>query len=313
MPHMPILATARLSIALVLPLLTAPPRQGEPEKAPWFGAWSDGTTSFLFEPGRVGWSDAAGPRFFRATWNEAGASLERWTRASRLDLTLDGTRLRVETGSAVLTLERMEDIAGELRVEPYELPEPFGLDEDILVTIREDLRERRANDQRVRQGDVDGPAMQRVDRDNTEWLLAILAELGWIDATRFGSEASDAAFLLVQHTSDLRLMRTALPRIEQDVRAGRLDGQAFALLHDRFQLSLGWLQRYGSQIGITADGEAVLMPCEDLEHVDERRAELGMGPLADYLALFQEGDRPIRQLDELRPGKGADEAAGKGR
>ncbi len=38
------------------------------------------------------------------------------------------------------------------------------------------------------------------------------------------------------------------------------------------------------------------MPCEDIEHIDERRAQMGMGPLADYLDLFREGP------DSPRPG-----------
>ena len=62
-----------------------------------------------------------------------------------------------------------------------------------------------------------------VDADNTAWLREQMRELGWIDASRFGPDASFAAFLIVQHSQDLPLMLAALPEIEADVRAKRFN------------------------------------------------------------------------------------------
>ena len=60
-----------------------------------------------------------------------------------------------------------------------------------------------------------------------------MKEHGWIDAGRFGSAASKAACVIVQHSGDVSMMMAALPEIEKDVKARQLDGQAFALLNDR--------------------------------------------------------------------------------
>ena len=296
-----------LGVALVVVVggwLAPPPASTAPAaEDARLGCWSaeSGEFTLLLEPGRAGLIDGDLPRFFRAAYAADGVTLESWGRELAFQLELDGARMHLMGSDRDLWMQRVERVPELLLVAPYELPEDFEVDADLVADLTADLLRRRAEDQRVRRdlesGD-DPSMMQRVDSDNTEFLRNLIGELGWIDAVRFGAEASDAAFLIVQHTSDLRLMRTALPRIEQDVRAGHINGQNYALLFDRLQLNLGYLQRYGSQIGVL-DGEHLLMPCEDLARVDELRAELGMGPLGEYLAYFrEEGEPAIRHLGQ---------------
>src|SRR5471030_2993432 len=66
--------------------------------------------------------------------------------------------------------------------------------------------------------------MMEIDKENVAALKVILAECGWIDATRFGKLAASAAFLIVQHSGDDELMAGALPHIEADAKAGRING-----------------------------------------------------------------------------------------
>ena len=68
--------------------------------------------------------------------------------------------------------------------------------------------------------------------------------------------------------------------------ARRLDGQPYALLYDRLQLMSGGRQRYGTQVVVRKDGSQVVSRLEAPDRVDERRRAIGLGPLADYLALF---------------------------
>ncbi len=266
-----------------------------------FGSWREagGNRSLLLEEGRTGWFEDGKPKFHRATYTPTGGIFESWGQVSNFELKLDGEQLHVVGEGKDLRMNRLDHTPEELRLAPYELAETVDVTEDLVRALSEDLGRRRIEDQRVRTGgSPDWNAMQSVDADNTEFLTNIILEMGWIDATRFGAEASDAAFLIVQHTSDLRLMVTALPFIEADVRAGRLNGQNYALLFDRSQLNLGYEQRYGSQLS-SRDGTHVLMACEDITRVDEFRAEMGMGPLSEYLAYFQkEGDPPIRHFGQ---------------
>jgi len=172
-----------------------------------------------------------------------------------------------------------------------------------IAAIQADLAARREREQGVRNEitallragtplkslNAESPVIKRmieIDKENVAVLKAILAECGWIDAARFGAGAANAAFLIVQHSGDDELMGGALPHIEADAKAGRINGDSYALLYDRLTLSRGGLQRYGSQLSTRDSGEMFADKLEDPEHVDERRKELGMQPLAGYISGF---------------------------
>ena len=125
--------------------------------------------------------------------------------------------------------------------------------------------------------------------------------MGWIDVDRFGSPAANAAFLLAQHSLDVRLMRAALPFLEKDKAPAKLGGEAYALLFDRLQILLGEKQRFGTQVD-TMGGWPQASPLEDPEGVDERRLALGMLPLARYLKVFG-GDGQVRVSEACNPPK----------
>jgi hypothetical protein len=75
-----------------------------------------------------------------------------------------------------------------------------------------------------------------------------------------------------------------------------------ALLEDRVALRTGHKQIYGSQITSNAAGENVVDALDDPENVDKRRAEVGLGPLADYVRRWNITWDPIayqKQLPEL--------------
>jgi len=291
---------ASLAPSLLAAVSLAFPMDGEEASVDArFGSWREagGSRALLLEDGRAGWFEDGEPKFFRVTFTKTNGIFESWGQITNFELSLDGEQLHVVGEGKDLRMNRLERTPEELRLAPYELAETVEVTEDLVKALSEDLLRRRSEDQRVRTGETpDWTEMQRVDADNTEFLRNIIFEMGWIDATRFGAAASDAAFLVVQHTRDLRLMVTALPFIEKDVRAGRLDGQNYALLFDCSQLNLGYTQRYGSQLS-SRDGAHLLMACEDITRVDEFRAEMGMGPLSNYLAYFvKEGDPPIQHI-----------------
>ncbi len=175
-----------------------------------------------------------------------------------------------------------------------------------LAEIRTQLTRRAEEDRSARQvfatpgaqpTQEDQQRMLRVDRDNTTWLEEVISEVGWIDEERFGKEAAEAAWLIVQHTQDLPLKWTVLQILQEAIEDGAEADQEFALLWDRTQIWLGQKQRYGSQIFQGPEGMFVA-PLEDPSSVDERRSQLGMTPLASYLELFL--DRSERRSIAIR-------------
>jgi hypothetical protein len=63
---------------------------------------------------------------------------------------------------------------------------------------------------------------------------------------------------------------------------GELSREKYALLVDRVRLQQGKKQLYGSQLK-GKPGHFEVLPLEDPVNVDQRRAEMGMQPLADYI------------------------------
>jgi hypothetical protein len=187
---------------------------------------------------------------------------------------------------------RMDKTPPELELKAMPLGKAAALPPEKIKEIQQELAKREAADQDVRKDMKDVQRFEtegrKVDAENTKYIKSLVAAIGWIDCQRFGERAANAAFLLVQHSADLRLMMAALPEIEKDVKAKRLDGQAYALLYDRLKVSLGEKQRYGTQMGGNEKGQIVVFAMEDRSKVDEFRKELGIFPLAQYLAMVKQ-------------------------
>jgi hypothetical protein len=130
--------------------------------------------------------------------------------------------------------------------------------------------------------------MNGIDRENARWLKAQLEEIGWFTISGYGEEADNNAFLIVQHaTHDPEFMRAIHARFEELLPEGEIAPDNYALLTDRLAVMDGQPQPYGSQFEC-ADGEQRLQtPLADPEPVvDERRAEVGLPPLAVYLSVL---------------------------
>ncbi len=179
------------------------------------------------------------------------------------------------------------------------LGSPTSLPPERVELIQAELHRRAELDQAVRKDPKRAAEMPSIDEDNTAYLAQLIAEVGWIDADRFGKVASIDAFLIVQHSGDLSLMMAALPGLERDAKPGQPMGEFYALLYDRLHLMLGERQRYGSQIGADEHGNLVVLPLEDPTHVDDRRRDVGLPPLREYTATFEtaNGGRQLGVLD----------------
>lgn len=128
--------------------------------------------------------------------------------------------------------------------------------------------------------------MAAIDSANTTWLKAVVARRGWPGRSAVGPEASNAAFLIVQHAvQDSAFQAQALSLMERGVAKGEVRGADVAMLADRVAVHRGQPQRYGTQAKLL-EGRLVLDPIADSAHVDERRAALGMPPLREYVRLL---------------------------
>lgn len=126
-------------------------------------------------------------------------------------------------------------------------------------------------------------AMREKDSTNLIVVSRILDERGWLGEEVVGRSGNSTLFLVIQH-ADLPVQEKYLPMMRAAVKKGNARSSDLALLEDRVLMRKGRRQIYGSQIGRDPEtGAFYLHPLDDPEHVDDRRAAMGLEPLADYL------------------------------
>lgn len=130
-----------------------------------------------------------------------------------------------------------------------------------------------------------GTAWEVVDSQNLKRFRMLLKQCGWPVASRYGWEASEAAWLLTQHAdSDPSFQKQTLPMLERAVLAGEAKGGHLAYLSDRLAVAEGKPQLYGTQFR-TENCKVVLAPIDSREAVNRRRSAIaGMPSLEAYEA-----------------------------
>lgn len=152
--------------------------------------------------------------------------------------------------------------------------------------LRLELLEMLDADQAERTGEAVGGV--ETDRARAERLAEIIDEYGWPTPELVGKDGATAAWAIAQHADfDVEFQRDVLDLMRSAVAAGDADPSELAYLEDRVAANSDQPQIYGTQVGCV-DGHAVPAPIDDEDHVDERRAEVDLDPLADYLAEFEQ-------------------------
>jgi hypothetical protein len=130
--------------------------------------------------------------------------------------------------------------------------------------------------------------VEEIDAENQAALLKMVPPEGWFLRSRYGEQAADAAFHIVQH-GDLSLWRRFVPILEPLVAKGEVRGWQYGLMYDRLAISKGRPQRYGSQFRCD-NGEWRPYPIEEPSELETRRVEMGfVGSFEDYKQAMQAG------------------------
>lgn len=113
-----------------------------------------------------------------------------------------------------------------------------------------------------------------------------IEKYGWLGPSEVGKQANLCLFMVVQH-APLNKQIEFLPILKKAVDENKAKGSQFALLTDRVLMRQGKKQRYGSQIKTDSlTGNLYVYPIEDLPGLAERREQMGMMPMKEYVAYF---------------------------
>jgi hypothetical protein len=136
---------------------------------------------------------------------------------------------------------------------------------------------------------VFGSLWMNLDFRNTEELKPLIAIWSWFSKSTFGEEADQQAWLLVQHADhDRAFQKAILAKLEKLYPTNETSPRNYAYLYDRVAASwhnpdLRSPQRYGTQGMCVRAGVWEPLPIENPERVDERRREVGLGTLQEYI------------------------------
>lgn len=188
--------------------------------------------------------------------------------------------------------EKWNDLVTAMQVEMdkieanYNKPlqaELIAIYEDDQVIRRQFIAAQKEFGYQSKQVDSLGQIMMFKDSVNLIKVTTILDKYGWVGIDKVGGQGNQTLFLVVQH-SDLATQQKYLPMMREAVKNNNARGSSLALLEDRVALGEGKRQIYGSQIGRDQENQVdYVLPLEDPDNVDKRRAEVGLGPLAEYV------------------------------
>jgi hypothetical protein len=128
--------------------------------------------------------------------------------------------------------------------------------------------------------------MNQQDAINQAKVEAILDKYGWLGADVVGEDGNDALFFVIQHAG-LEIQEKYLPMLRDAVKKGNAKASLLALMEDRVNIGEGKKQVYGSQLdNNSTSGDLEVLPLEDPDNVDKRRAEMGLETMAEYCKNF---------------------------
>lgn len=137
---------------------------------------------------------------------------------------------------------------------------------------------------------------------HTARLQEIVAEHGWPGRSLAGEDGADAAWLVLQHTNSRvttirsaegdEFCRSCVMLLRDAVACGEAHPRHLAAIADSLRLGNDEPPEFASlpgQYELDDQGRAVFQPNVDMTEIDQRRAAIGLPPLAADLARLQSG------------------------
>jgi len=147
--------------------------------------------------------------------------------------------------------------------------------EEIICLQNNDLKLREKLIQEGELGNGYHPAMEKMHSENAQYLKNIIEQIGFPTISKVGQEASDAAWLIIQHSiSDPELMKSAyqlMLEYQADINLKHL-----CYLFDRIQFFEGKPQRFGTQYN--SDGS--IYPVVNKNELNELRKKYNLPEIA---------------------------------
>lgn len=118
---------------------------------------------------------------------------------------------------------------------------------------------------------------------NIQKIRSILDNHGWPETALIGEQGNRTICNVLQH-ADQEIRAYYLPMMREAVLDKKLDARYLVRAEDRLATDNGELQIYGGQMKYYPETKSFnVWPVYDPANIDKRRAEIGLGPIAEHL------------------------------
>lgn len=144
----------------------------------------------------------------------------------------------------------------------------------------------------IAQGELGGgyhPQMEALHGEHAVALQRIIDSIGYPSPSKVGKEASEAAWLVVQHSiSHPEFMRRCRAYLEKAARSGEANAALhLAYLSDRIAVLEGRPQLYGTQFDWDQNAQMSPNQVDNPERVNQRRLALGLKSLEEQTSIMR--------------------------
>ncbi len=130
--------------------------------------------------------------------------------------------------------------------------------------------------------------MKELHNRNAKMLNDIIDTIGYPTIDKVGKEASEAAWLVIQHSiGQPEFMRKCVTLLESAVNENKADLKNLAYLTDRIAVYEGEPQLYGTQFDWDENGNLSPHYFDNLTKVNERRQSIGLNTLKEQTEIIR--------------------------
>lgn len=148
--------------------------------------------------------------------------------------------------------------------------------------------------------------MKAIHNGNAKELNRIIDIIGFPTSEKVGEEASNAAWLIIQHSiGQPDFMKKCAALMEIEVENGQADKINFAYLIDRIAIFEGNPQLFGTQFDWDENGEMSPADIDVYDKINERRKAIGLNTLDEQIKVMRErikteNQRPPKDYEERK-------------
>jgi len=148
--------------------------------------------------------------------------------------------------------------------------------------------------------------MEKLHKQNAAQLNKIIDNIGYPTIEKVGTAASEAAWLVIQHSiSQPAFMRKCCQILKNAVKEKKANPINLAYLTDRIAVFEEQAQLYGTQFDWDKNGEMSPQHFDDLAKVNQRRKSIGLNSLEEQIKIMRaqvtkENETPPADFEERK-------------